>query len=153
MQPTKYSLQRHKKIYSRQLTSEFVVSYMEIHEMMKHARIVDCARDKKELMCKICTNLMLDPMECKKCSATFCSFCINHRRFHLKNKTCPECDASSMGIQHNKNLEDYLKEQLMVKCTHDNCLLENISISYTEFISSHAKQCYVKTVKCPMNCG
>ena len=118
---------------------------------------------KNVIQCKICMNILIDPVDCLYCNQTFCKDCINN---YLKtNKNCPfdnfvkqKNDENNIKIEKNseKNLKpssnniNKLIDSLRMFCSYKNngC---NMELCLKE-INEHEEKCRFKNRKIMTSC-
>ena len=118
---------------------------------------------KNVIQCKICMNILIDPVDCLYCNQTFCKDCINN---YLKtNKNCPfdnfvkqKNDENNIKIEKNseKNLKpssnniNKLIDSLRLYCSYKNngC---NMELCLKE-INEHEEKCRFKNRKIMTSC-
>ena len=80
-------------------------------------------KNQKFLLCKICEDILIEPMKCSKCISIFCKKCVDD--WMAKNKKCPNnCEQS------NYNESAFINDiicQISFKC-----LFCNENIKYNE---------------------
>ena len=62
------------------------------------------------LICTICTNVLIDPKECKVCHNAFCGLCLE-RWLERKNECPNQCKGSRFKQPHPYVLESLAKLQ------------------------------------------
>jgi len=73
----------------------------------------------ESLRCPICSEVLLDPMECRQCLGTFCKLCVQSTcRTKLE---CPHCyETTQRLIPARRKIRTHLN-QLQVRCQHEGC--------------------------------
>ena len=95
------------------------------------------------VLCKICKNLLDDPMECSVCNSGFCRSCIDSWRatYH----SCPN-NCSNFIIRKAHIIVRNILDQLEVKCENNGFGCEKI-IRY-ENLKKHESECELKPTPC-----
>ena len=87
--------------------------------------------------CKICCDLVMNPVECENCSKLFCQNCINN---WLKNSNkCP----NKHQFAKKQELDDWIKKEIskiFIKCPYIGC---NSNYAYKHW-TRHVKKCICK---------
>ena len=89
------------------------------------------------LRCDICLDLVMNPVECQKCSKIFCKYCIDD--WLLKEKECPNKHPFI-----KKELGNYLKKSLdkiILLCPYNGCTSNH---NYNNWLD-HVKSCSFKS--------
>jgi len=95
------------------------------------------------IFCKICKEILEDPVECSVCSSGFCKICIN--QWLLKHPTCPNnCVDSKIRKAHI--LVRNLLDQIQLTCAFAKNGCQKI-LAY-EFIKKHEEECEFKVLPC-----
>ena len=128
----------------------------------------------ESLTCPICNNLVWNYVDCAKCGALFCKYCINKKRKEIGD-VCPMCDLSPFSSTNNKTLanffanvilkcpnspyckvlisySDYLTHQVTCEFRKYHCINEGCGcffhLNKTQAMKNHAKNCKYKLIKC-----
>lgn len=98
---------------------------------------------KELIKCSICSNVLLDPLECDVCGSLFCEECINDR---IKtDKTCPN-GCKKMKIENIKLNSKKLLSLVRLRCiNYPEC---NVDDEYWKILE-HEKQCFYQRINCP----
>ena len=126
------------------------------------------------ITCSNCLNLVWDYVDCAKCGALFCKYCINKSIKEIKD-ACPTCDLSPFKSTNNKTLanifanvilkcpnspqckelisySDYLTHQEICEFRKYYCINEGCGCSFhfnkTQAMKNHANNCQHKLIKC-----
>ena len=97
-------------------------------------------------MCEICLDVLSDPVQAVCCGQSFCSICIDKE----KRGWCPHCREKLETFVDKKSIR--LINELKICCPYhidDKCDWKG---SPSEVVD-HLKQCSVKPVCCPLQCG
>lgn len=97
------------------------------------------------LICSICTGLVVNPVECFKCGKHFCDFCLKEST--MKNKQCPNKCALPYIFRPAQILMKNIMEKILLKCS----ICSN-NTTLNKFVT-HIKECEEKDsnkmVDCP----
>ncbi len=97
---------------------------------------------EENLRCKVCKNLLVEPVCCYKCQAIYCFSCI--KKETNEHSRCPSCYnivfSDMMIIKDTEFKENYKKYE--VKCPHEGC---QESYNLIE-IKEHLATCLFKVV-------
>ena len=102
-----------------------------IHNLKEYELLLD------EMLCPICLNVLLDPIECMLCRAIICENC--HFILKAAGKNCFNEGCKGDYQKANKFIRNILNE---LKITCQGCKKENIS--YSHYLS-HIKNCNEKS--------
>ena len=103
-------------------------------ELTRTNLVVDNNKLSPTLQCSICLDLVMEPVECQKCSKLFCKECINN---WLQNST--QCPNKHQFIKQS-TLDDWIKpalNRIFIKCPFQGC---KNSYAYSTW-SNHLKRC------------
>ena len=96
------------------------------------------------LLCKICLEVLDDPMECDVCNSEFCRQCIED--WYARNPACPNrCMDAKIQRPHKLVLEMLMNLKIKCSNTETGC---NV-VDTVEIIKSHEETCPFKIVQCP----
>ncbi len=84
-----------------------------------------------ELICLVCLNIPIEPIQCSKCDIVLCKDCLEILNLSQKNCLSPECQelncsSKKLYFKATKFVKEIL-EQLVINC--DFCHLEDINYS------------------------
>ena len=82
--------------------------------LIDHKKFVDI---EKDIICKICLEILRDPFLCNKCQNNFCNNCIN--KLKIKNSKCPICCTNADYI-YNRLLKNIIPVLLRYINEKDN---------------------------------
>lgn len=85
----------------------------------------------KHLSCKVCFQLMLEPVRLNQCGHTFCSQCVQDKSV----KKCPLC-LQNIKDKQKDILASRLVGELKVKCKHAGCPWQGPFMEYRTFHKS-----------------
>ena len=102
-------------------------------------------KNKDDLKCPICHNLIWNYTDCSQCGNLFCSYCINESKKKVKD-SCPVCKATPFKSSGSKALKK-LFMNIKLKCPNQPCDEE---IEYSEYIS-HLEKCKFRKYRCNNN--
>lgn len=106
---------------THQITQSLIENYSEIQSF------------EEEILCYICQNVIIDPVQCIECQNTFCKDCL--KQWNKKSSTCP-FRCKTFETKENKLLKRLLSK-LQLKCPN-KC---GKTISYDDFIKHTTKTC------------
>ena len=115
---------------------------MEKRNTIDRSRIVG-PEVSEALFCKICKELMEDPMECSECNVGFCKNCINS--WMVSHRTCPSSCAESK-IRKAHLLVRNMLNSVQIKCENEKNGCKKI-VTY-EHMKKHTAECEYSTVPC-----
>jgi hypothetical protein len=76
-----------------------------------------------DLVCPICSNLLLDPLDCMTCDSSFCQLCITdyrQRQIDPSNCMCPlGCPQLNLKSAHKKTKQTL--NMVQVSCRFEAC--------------------------------
>lgn len=101
------------------------------------------------IKCKICFQILINPVDCCGCQKTFCADCIMLLKENSKN--CPfGCDLHQVKIKNSSAAVKSVLLFLKFSCVNSDCQTE---ISYGEILT-HEENCEFAFVTCPnLNCN
>eukprot|EP00826_Nyctotherus_ovalis_P055468 TRINITY_DN7363_c0_g2_i5.p1 TRINITY_DN7363_c0_g2~~TRINITY_DN7363_c0_g2_i5.p1 ORF type:complete len:304 (-),score=75.13 TRINITY_DN7363_c0_g2_i5:81-992(-) len=96
------------------------------------------------LLCKICFELLEDPVECSECNSEFCRKCIDH--WFARNPVCPNrCSSASLQKPHKV----IINMLMALKVTCKNSSLSCNFIDTVESVLAHEDVCPYNIMQCP----
>ncbi len=116
---------------------------MEQRKPLDRKRIV--TKDiKDDLLCKICMEVLDDPVECSECNTAYCKACIDMWRTH--NPTCPN-RCSNAKLQKPHKLRLAMLNNLQVSCENEEAGCK--AVTTIGEMEKHVGECPYRQIHCP----
>ncbi|ELT87673.1 hypothetical protein CAPTEDRAFT_90186 [Capitella teleta] len=99
-----------------------------------------------ELICAVCQNVLLDPVECD-CRHVFCRSCISKWLAEGPDSSCPKCRSrvSVISLRTVVPLLQNLLNELQLRCANAGCDWQKSLEQY----DAHVKVCAFRRLPCP----
>ena len=109
--------------------------------MIKNTQVFNVIKD--EIICEICSGILINPKQCQSCESIFCENCI--KEWNKKNNSCPK-RCSNFIIKEPSKIIKRLLDKLKIECNY--CKKD---FNYETFLFKHYPECYKENelVKCP----